>query len=362
MSAVNVDAVMAEVRERIRRKREAGIYGPDVDAMLRAPLPGGPALLTDELTDPLAVLPAYLGGEIRYDPRSTRRGLGPLITYARKTLIWLLRWWMAAFVERQDRVNKLVVKELQDLDARSSVRLEARVRRLEDELARRRVEETAGNLDPRYFAATFSGDERVIREQDAQFVPIFQGRRRVVDLGSGRGTFLQLMKDEGIGAYGVDIDRKMADACRAHGFEVYEADAEAHLRSLPPRSVDGIFAAHFAEHLEPGKLIEILRQCLRVLEPGAPIVMATPNPRTVTVGAHTFWLDPSHRKPIPPELFEFYLKVEGFTDVEVRTYARTERRLDESVPEGPVRNNVRLLNETLFGDRDYAVVGRAPRQ
>ena len=98
----------------------------------------------------------------------------------------------------------------------------------------------------------------------------------------------------------------------------------------------------------------------RALAPGSPLVFVTPNPKTLTVGAYTFWLDPQHLRPIPPELFKFYLEVEGFTDVKVRTFEPSEKRLNESVPEGPIRDNVKLLNETLFGDRDYAVVGRAP--
>ena len=81
---------------------------------------------------------------------------------------------------------------------------------------------------------------------------------------------------------------------------------------------------------------------------------------TLTVSAHSFYFDPSHRRPIPPELFQFLLEVEGFTGVEVRSYAPSEPRLREDVPDGPARENVRLLNQTLFGDRDYAVVGRAP--
>src|SRR5438067_12925856 len=184
---VDIDAVVAEVRERVRRKRESGVYGPEVDAMLQTPLPGGPALFVAELADPLAVLPAYLGAEVRYDPRSTRGALAPLITFVRRWLIWLLRWWMQAVVERQDRINRLIVRELQDLDARSTIRLETRVRKLEEESRRRRMEEYASNLHPEFFAATFSGDEGVIREQDEQFVPLFAGRQRVLDLGGGRG-------------------------------------------------------------------------------------------------------------------------------------------------------------------------------
>ncbi|HEY8829470.1 MAG TPA: hypothetical protein VIM83_02610, partial [Candidatus Limnocylindria bacterium] len=83
-------------------------------------------------------------------------------------------------------------------------------------------------------------------------------------------------------------------------------------------------------------------------------------PATLTVGAHTFWLDPSHRRPIPPELFRFYLEVEGFVRVTLRTFEPSTERLNEDVPAGPIRENVKLLNRTLFGDRDYAVVGFAP--
>jgi len=122
----------------------------------------------------------------------------------------------------------------------------------------------------------------------------------------------------------------------------------------------GCFARHVAEHILPGELVSVLRECRRVLRPGSPVVMITPNPATLGVGAHTFWLDPSHLRPIPPELFRFYLEVEGFTGVEVRTFEPTAERLDENVPEGAIRENVRLLNRTLFGDRDYAVIGHTP--
>ena len=90
-------------------------------------------------------------------------------------------------------------------------------------------------------------------------------------------------------------------------------------------------------------------------------MFVTPNPKTLTVGAHTFWTDPQHLRPIPPDLFKFYLEVEGFTDVQLRTFEPSERRLNEEVPAGPIRDNVKLLNETLFGDRDYAVIGHAPK-
>jgi O-antigen chain-terminating methyltransferase len=91
------------------------------------------------------------------------------------------------------------------------------------------------------------------------------------------------------------------------------------------------------------------------------VVFVTPNPATLTVGAHTFWLDPGHLRPIPAELFRFYLEVEGYREVELVTFEPTEgQRLREDVGDAPMRENVRLLNDMLFGDRDYAVIGRVP--
>jgi len=274
-------------------------------------------------------------------------------------VISLVRWWMGALLERQERINRLLAAAY-DYEGQMAPRFGARLERLEREWKERREHEVAANLHSVYFQARFGGDEPVIRRQSEAFVDLFGGRTRVLDLGSGRGIFLQLLKDRGIGGYGVDTDPRMVALCREKGLEAHEADALTHLRGVLAGSIDGLYARHIAEHILPGELVEILRACRVALAPGAPLVFVTPNPKTLTVGAHTFWNDPQHLRPIPPELFTFYLEVEGFTDVELRTFEPTERRLNEDVPAGPIRENVKLLNVTLFGDRDYAVIGRAP--
>ena len=266
---------------------------------------------------------------------------------------------MGAILERQERINRLLAAAY-DYEGQMAPRFGARLERLEREWKERREREVAANLHSVYFQARFGGDEPVIRKQSEAFVDLFAGRKRVLDLGSGRGIFLQLLKDKGIGGYGVDLDPRMVAQCREKGLEAHEVDALTHLRQIEAGSVDGLYARHLAEHVLPGELVEILRACRRALAPGAPLVFVTPNPATLTVGAHTFWLDPQHLRPIPPELFKFYLEVEGFTEVEIRTFEPTENRLREDVPEGPIRDNVKLLNRTLFGDRDYAVIGCAP--
>src|SRR5256712_12012418 len=163
----------------------------------------------------------------------------------------------------------------------------ARLGRLEREWREGRERGVAATLRSVYFQGRFGGGEPVIRRQSEAFVDLFAGRRRVLDLGSGRGIFLQLLKDKGIGGYGVDLDPRMVAQCREKGLEAHEADALTHLRQIEAGSVDGLYARHLAEHVLPGELIEILRACRRALAPAAPLVFVTPNPATLTVGAHT---------------------------------------------------------------------------
>jgi O-antigen chain-terminating methyltransferase len=359
MTAVQ-DEILAEVRERIRRKRESGIYGPEVDAALRAPLPGGRPLFVQELDDPIPALRDAIDERVEYDPRSRRPFFGWAITLARKTAMGLLRWWITATGERQERIDKLTYQALVDLSERSGPGLDA-VRRLESEWARYRRDLVAADLHSTYFQARFGGDERVVRAQSERFVGLFKGRRRVLDLGSGRGTFLELMRDQGIRAYGVDLDERTVALARAKGLEVVHGEALAHLKELEAGEIDGLYARHLAEHILPGELVAILRECRRVLAAGSPVVFVTPNPRTLSVGAHSFWMDPSHLRPIPPDLFRFYLEVEGYEAVDVATFEPSEgQRLREDAADEAGRANARLLNEVLFGDRDYAVTGRTP--
>jgi O-antigen chain-terminating methyltransferase len=265
---------------------------------------------------------------------------------------------MGAILERQERINRLLAAAY-DYEGQMAPRFGSRLERLEREWKEWREHEVAANLHSVYFQARFGGSEPVIRKQSEAFVDLYKGRKRVLDLGSGRGIFLQLLRDRGIGGYGVDLDPRMVAQCREKGLEAHEVDALTHLRQVDAGSVDGLYARHLAEHILPGDLLEILLACRRALAPGAPIVFITPNPETLTVGAHTFWMDPQHLRPIPSELFKFYLEVNGFTDVEVRTFEASERRLRED-GDANRRENIRLLNETLFGDRDYAVIGYAP--
>src|SRR5438876_8617766 len=135
---------------------------------------------------------------------------------------------MGAILERQERINRLLAAAY-DYEGQMAPRFGSRLERLEREWKEWREHEVAANLHSVYFQARFGGDEPVIRAQSERFLDRFRDRKRVLDLGSGRGTFLELMRDNGIGAYGVDVDERMVAETRSRGLEAFVGDALAHL-------------------------------------------------------------------------------------------------------------------------------------
>ncbi|MEJ6021936.1 class I SAM-dependent methyltransferase [Ramlibacter sp. PS4R-6] len=135
---------------------------------------------------------------------------------------------------------------------------------------------------------------------------------RVADLGCGRGEWLALLAQWGRGGVGVDSNAVVAAELRAKGLQVEEADAVRWLQGQPEASFAGVTAFHLVEHLPFGVLLRLLMEAHRVLAPGGSLVLETPNPENVDVATRSFWLDPTHQRPLPVELLELALRYCGF--------------------------------------------------
>ena len=122
----------------------------------------------------------------------------------------------------------------------------------------------------------------------------------LLDLGCGRGEWLQLLRTHAIPAVGVDHNPINGLACRTAGLEVVTADILQDLANRPAASLAAITAFQLVEHLPFEVLQELLRQARRLLAPGGRLILETPNPENLQVATHSFWLDPTHIKPIPP--------------------------------------------------------------
>jgi 2-polyprenyl-3-methyl-5-hydroxy-6-metoxy-1,4-benzoquinol methylase len=135
------------------------------------------------------------------------------------------------------------------------------------------------------FEDRFRGNEEELKERQRTYLQYFQDKENVLDIGCGRGEFLELLRECGIKARGVDLDLDMVLLCREKGLDVVMDDAFAHLTVLPDDSVGGVFAAQVIEHLHPRRVIELVRLCYRKLVPGGVLILETPNPKCLMVFA-----------------------------------------------------------------------------
>ena len=208
------------------------------------------------------------------------------------------------------------------------------------------------------FENLFRGSEQEIKDRVkvhvSRFVDFGLGTADmpIVDVGCGRGEWLDVLREQRLLAYGVDGNSSMVATCREKGLAVEEQDGIQHLRSLPDRSVGAVTAFHFIEHLPVGVLLSFIDEVLRVLKPGGVALFETPNPDNVLVGSATFYLDPTHQRPIPGALLKFFMQSRGFGSIEVQPLHPypPEFLLDESTCPA-----ARIINERLFGCQDYCL-------
>lgn len=212
------------------------------------------------------------------------------------------------------------------------------------------------------FEARFRGSQEQIRERltaNLRHVRMLPARNHypILDLGCGRGEWLQLLAEEGIAARGIDANIDMVRLCNEKGLEVSHGDAVKHLSQLPDASLAGLTAFHLIEHLPSGVLIRLVDEALRVVRPGGLILLETPNPENLTVGACNFYLDPTHRQPLPPAFLAFLLEARGFERIEIeRRHPADASLLDADAQTGMCR----AVADLLYGPLDYAAIGYVP--
>ena len=170
----------------------------------------------------------------------------------------------------------------------------------------------------RDFEDRFRGTRGLIKSRLHVYLPFIRplavpdSSAKVVDLGCGRGEWLELLGENGFDAFGVDLDEGMLTACRELGLNAQRADALQTLRALSADSVALVSAFHVAEHLPFDAVRALVREALRVLKPGGLLILETPNPENLAVGASGFYLDPSHVRPMPSALLGFVVEHAGF--------------------------------------------------
>ena len=209
------------------------------------------------------------------------------------------------------------------------------------------------------FEDKFRGERDDVKGRLAVYVPrlvdaeLGASGAPVLDLGCGRGEWLELLRDRGLQARGVDTNRAMLARCRARSLDVTEADALASLSETPAASLGVVTGFHIVEHLPLPYLVSLLKETARTLRSGGIAIFETPNPENVLVGSHTFYLDPTHLNPIPPATLKFFIEAAGLRDVEVMFLHPAPAHEWLATGEPAVDA---FVNSRFFGPQDYAVI------
>jgi len=202
------------------------------------------------------------------------------------------------------------------------------------------------------FADKFRGSETAIRQRQQMYTARFQHHVPVLDLGCGRGEMLEVLRQAGISARGVDASEESVALCRSNGLDAERADLFSYLSALADASLGGAVSCQVVEHLPPERLPELARLLHAKLRAGGLVAIETPNPECLAIFASHFYLDPTHRHPIPPALMAFYLEEAGFGRIQVE-------RLSPAIETMPALAELpQGFRQEFFGSLDYAVFAR----
>lgn len=196
----------------------------------------------------------------------------------------------------------------------------------------------------------FRGSAQQIKDRQAVYEPWFQAfvGQRVADIGCGSGEWLSLLREWGIRAVGVEVNALNVEELMQAGHpDVVHDDALSWLKRQPSASLAAITGFHVVEHWSLDTLLDILNEAYRVLQPNGLLLLETPNPENIFVATQSFWLDPTHVRPLPPELLKFVVEYSGF---------KVEKVLRLNPPETAPIAHDHILSKAICVGRDYAVV------
>lgn len=370
---IDVQQVMAQVRVEVQRREAAGALPP---------VPPVPA------PSPFNVLEAQVAEEIR-QARQKHKVDARLPGFVQRLfreqggvnirlihVVEMLVKQLAVLRTAQSNALEKLENEIAALKGETSLQRLA-LTRLLDELKRQQAvpdsaavaakasEVQSHSLDAFYleFENRHRGSREEIRRRLSVYLPyvveagVGTTARPILDLGCGRGEWLELLKENGYTARGVDMNIPMMSACIELGLEVVESDAIAYLRSLPDRSLGMVTGFHIIEHLPFPMLLELMSELYRVLQDGGLVVMETPNPGNIQVGGCHFYTDPTHRRPLPSALTGFIFEHAGFINLRTLFLQPGVAPFPVGPSESPM---VRCFNEHFFGAQDYSVIGTKP--
>ncbi|VVB67332.1 Methionine biosynthesis protein MetW [uncultured archaeon] len=404
---IDVEEIMRNIKENIKRRKECGAYPEDLMG------PQGQISNVDSYLEK-GLIPAEFQQDFNllnsnwdiqndsYYISSHRPIAGKLLTMGRELVHGEVKRYVDPMIGKQTEFNRSTARILSEflpliyerIRAEMAMEIESRMGTVLGEMREeienkswlakiieKRIDLSQAKIDPSsasqetllnylLFEERFRGTQADIKQKQSVFVHYFDKCKSVLDIGCGRGEFLELLQEKSIGALGIDIDKDMLDYCRSRGLKVQEIDAVSYLQSLDDESLDGIFIDQVIEHLEPDYLIKMLGLCYKKIKLNSYIILETVNPLSL-FSFINFYIDMSHKKPVHPETLRFLLESAGFREIRTEFFATVSDDmrlkkidLDDNIKNSEPRaietynRNIDMLNNILYGAQDYVAIGK----
>lgn len=138
---------------------------------------------------------------------------------------------------------------------------------------------------------------------------------RVLDVGCGFGSFVQMCIDAGFDTQGIELNAAAVSVAKRRGLPVAQESLEA-LVARSPESLDAIFAFQVLEHVERPRAF--IQSCIDALKPGGVLFFGVPNSRGYL--GYTFDLldlPPHHMSRWSPRTFRSLEKLFPLTLVQI---------------------------------------------
>lgn len=214
------------------------------------------------------------------------------------------------------------------------------------------------------FEANYRGTPNDIEQRQRAYLPFVQAAipdpnsGLVLDLGCGRGEWLNVLRQEGYQTLGVDSNPAMLQAARDQGLNVQQADLLEGLRLCDASSIAVLSAFQVVEHLPLAVVLEVFSEARRVMRPGGVLLLETPNPENLQVSSYSFWLDPTHQHPLPPPLLANLAQYFGFIDIHIERVSPWPQ--PPPAPPAEALPQAQRLHQLLYCEQDYALIARQP--
>lgn len=351
---INVEDIMKQIREKIRKQ---GIVDEEINL-------NNTIEEHEMLNDYLSMVNNTCSVILDKEIKSHRRFIGKIIILFKRIVRKSIHWYIYPIVEQQNEFNSYTTRTLnslvKNLDIINNKVTELEKEREEREEREKKLREEKMNFNYLKFEDKFRGSQEEIENKLKGYLEYFKGKSNVLDIGCGRGEFLELLKENNINAKGIDIESDMISICNKKDLNVEKIDALEYLKKLDDESLDGIIMNQVIEHMQPKYLCNLIEVANKKLKTGSFLVAETINPQSLIVFTEAYFMDLSHKRMIHPYTIQFLLESNGFKEASIKYMNKVE---DLSIPQSDMfpdefNKAINKLNDVVYGYRDYAVIGR----